>query len=272
VTLTQRAWRVAVVIGLCGFGAPLLADIGAALDVSLAGSHRSDANKARDQYRHPKETLMFFGLEPQMRVVEMLPGGEGWYTEVLAPTLRATGQFVTVTPPANSSIDYLREQFTAFNTKLDTNPALYDKVERRTMSKEKIDLGPAGSADMVVTFRSTHNWIRGGQLDAVYKAIFEVLKPGGILGIEQHRAKEGADPKIVAESGYVPQAYLISYLESVGFKLVGTSEINANPKDTKDYADGVWTLPPVLTLGDKDRAKYLAIGESDRMTLKFVKP
>ncbi len=137
---------------------------------------------------------------------------------------------------------------------------------------DAIDLGPAGSADMVVTFRSTHNWIRNGQLDAVYKAIFAVLKPGGVLGIEQHRARADADPAKAAETGYVPEPYLIAYLEKLGFKLVGKSEINANSKDTKDYAKGVWTLPPNLALGEQDREKYVAIGESDRMTLKFVKP
>lgn len=262
----------AAVLSVCLSSGSVFADAASALDAALAGSHRSEANKARDHYRHPKETLLFFGLEPHMRVIEMLPGAEGWYTEVLAPTLRDAGRLVTVTPPADSPVDYLREHFVKFNAKLDANPAVYDKVERRTMGRDKIDLGPPASADLVVTFRSTHNWIRGGQLDSVCQAIFEVLKPGGILGIEQHRAKDGTNPKIVAESGYVPQAYLISYLESVGFKLAETSEINANPKDTKDYPDGVWTLPPVLTRGDKDREKYLAIGESDRMTLKFIKP
>ena len=250
----------------------IAADTGALLDTALAGAQRDAAHKARDQYRHPKETLLFFGLEPQMRVIEMLPGGEGWFTEVLAPVLRDTGKLVTVTPPADAPVDYLREHYTQLNAKFDADPATYSKVERRTMSPAKIDLGAAGSADMVVTFRATHNWIRGKQIDAVYKAIFEVLKPGGILGIEQHRARQGTDPAAVAEKGYVPEAYLVKYLESVGFKLEGKSEINANPKDTKDYPEGVWTLPPTLRLGEKDRDKYLAIGESDRMTLKFRKP
>ena len=273
---TQKTKRmmlmVACMVGLGGAGQCIAADAAAALDAALAGGHRSAANQARDQYRHPKETLLFFGLEPQMRVLEMLPGGEGWYTEVLAPTLRDSGTLVTVTPPADSPTDYLREHFKKLNAKLDAAPEVYDRVERRTMSQDNIDLGAPGSADMVVTFRSTHNWIRGGQLDAVYKAIFAVLKPGGILGIEQHRGLDDWDPLAKAASGYVPEAYLIKYLESLGFKLDGKSEINANAKDTKDYPDGVWTLPPSLTLGDKDREKYLAIGESDRMTLKFRKP
>ena len=243
-----------------------------ALDIALAGSHRSAENRARDVFRHPKETLLFFGLEPNMRVVEMLPGGEGWYTEVLAPVLREHGQMVAVTPPADSPVEYLRAQFDKFKAKLAANPGVYDKVEQRLLTKDKIDLGGPGSADMVVTFRATHNWIRGGELDRIYKAIFEVLKPGGVLGIEQHRAAAGSDPKVTAEHGYVPEAYLIDYLESLGFKLEAKSEINANPKDTKDYPKGVWTLPPTYVLGAVDRAKYAAIGESDRMTLKFRKP
>ncbi len=260
------------VFGLSGAAPCFATEAAAALDAALAGAHRSAANKARDQYRHPKETLLFFGLTPDMQVLEMLPGGEAWYTEILAPTLRDHGKLITVTPPGDSSREYFRKSFADFNGKLDATPAVYDKVERRTMRDEAITLGVADSLDMVVTFRSTHNWIRGGQLDAIYKAIFAVLKPGGILGIEQHRGRDDWDAAAKAESGYVPEAYLIKYLESVGFKLEGKSEINANPKDTKDYADGVWTLPPVLTLGDKDREKYLAIGESDRMTLKFRKP
>ncbi len=259
---------------LCGLGTnlPVQADAAATLDSAIAGAHRSAENRARDQYRHPKETLLFFGLTPDMQVLEMLPGGEAWYTEILAPTLRDHGKLITVTPPGDGPREYFRKSFADFNGKLDATPAVYDKVERRTMLDDAITLGAADSLDMVVTFRSTHNWIRGGQLDAIYKAIFTVLKPGGILGIEQHRGHDDWDPVAKAESGYVPEPYLIKYLESIGFKLEGKSEVNANSKDTKDYADGVWTLPPVLKLGDKDREKYLAIGESDRMTLKFRKP
>lgn len=271
--LTSRILPLLTLV--CGLGATLqtlAADAAALLDAALAGAHRGEAHKARDQYRHPKETLLFFGLRPEMTVIEMLPGGEAWYTEILAPVLRDHGKLVTVTPPGDHPREYYRKSFADFNAKLDATPAVYDKVERRTMGDSPIVLGPANSADMVVTFRSTHNWIRGGQLEAVYKAIFDVLKPGGILGIEQHRGQDDWDPAVKAESGYVPEPYLIKYLGSVGFRFEGKSEINANPKDTKDYPDGVWTLPPSLALGDKDRAKYLAIGESDRMTLKFSKP
>ncbi|MGH8595730.1 MAG: class I SAM-dependent methyltransferase [Gammaproteobacteria bacterium] len=268
----SRLGRGIALLAAIWLGNSFATDTGAALDAALAGAHRSTAHKVRDQYRHPKETLLFFGLEAGMRVVELLPGPEGWYTEILAPVLRGAGQLVTVTPPADSPSDYLREHFVKFNAKLDENPSLYDKVNRRTMGKAGIDLGPPGSADMVVTFRSTHNWLRSGQFEAVYGAILEVLKPSGILGIEQHRGKDEADPIAAAEQGYVSQRYLISRLEALGFKLAGSSEINANPKDTKDYPEGVWSLPPVLRLGAHDRDKYLAIGESDRMTLKFIKP
>ena len=264
-------WLVALAMTVCVN--PLQAATSSdALDAALAGAQRSADHRARDAFRHPKETLLFFGLEPTMHVVEMLPGAEGWYSEILAPVLRDHGLLVAVTPPADSAVDYLRAQFTKFKAKLGAEPTVYDKVEQRFLTKDKIDLGAPGSADMVVTFRATHNWIRGGQLERVYKAIFDVLKPGGILGIEQHRAVAGADPAIEAEHGYVPEAYLIQYLQSLGFKLEAKSEINANPKDTKDYPKGVWTLPPTYVLGDVDRAKYAAIGESDRMTLKFRKP
>lgn len=268
------AWwpLAAVLIGLAGLRPVTAAEIGTLLDAAIDGAHRSDAHKARDVHRHPKETLQFFGLQPTMTVIEMLPGGEAWYTEVLAPVLRDEGKLVTVTPPGDHPREYYRKSFADFNAKLDAQPAVYDRVERRTMGDPPISLGPAGSADMVVTFRSTHNWIRGGQFEAVYKAILDVLKPGGILGIEQHRGRDDWDPAAKAESGYVPEAWLISTLQGLGYRFEGKSEVNANPKDTKDYPEGVWTLPPSLALGDRDRQKYLAIGESDRMTLKFSKP
>jgi len=271
--MTNRLLPMLTLLGGFFCAAPAsAADAGALLDSAIARNHRAAGHAARDQYRHPKETLLFFGLKPEMTVIEMLPGGEAWYTEILAPALRDHGKLVTVTPPGDHPREYYRKSFADFNAKLDATPAVYDKVDRRTMGEPPIVLGPANSADMVVTFRSTHNWIRGDQLDAVYKAIFEVLKPGGVLGIEQHRGKDDWDAKAKAESGYVPEAFLIKYLESVGFRLEGRSEINANPKDTKDYAKGVWTLPPSLALGAQDRDKYVAIGESDRMTLKFSKP
>jgi predicted methyltransferase len=251
---------------------PLALAEGGELERILAAGHRSEANRARDRQRHPAETLQFFGLAPAMHVIEILPG-EGWYTEILAPYLAAHGKLAVATHGSDPNNEYRRKGHAALMAKLDADPALYGAVERRVMWRgDGVVLGPPASADMVVTFRNTHNWINDGKMEAVFRACFEVLKSGGILGIEQHRAAVGADPARSAEQGYVPEDWLIARLEAIGFKLAGKSELNANPRDTKDYPDGVWTLPPVLRRGDVDRARYLAIGESDRMTLRFVKP
>ncbi len=238
----------------------------------IAGPQRSAEHRARDAYRHPAETLGFFGLAPTMTVIEILPG-EGWYTEILAPYLKPAGKLIVTTHEPDSPVEYQRKGHEALMAKFDAAPDVYGAVERQVMWQgDGVSLGAPASADMVVTFRNTHGWINDGKLEAVYKACFDVLKSGGVLGIEQHRAAPGADAAASAKKGYVPEDWLIERLEAIGFKLAGKSEINANPKDTKDYTDGVWTLPPVLRLGDKDRDRYLAIGESDRMTLKFVKP
>lgn len=237
------------------------------LEAAVAGSHRSDENRARDPYRHPAETLAFFGLEPGMTVVEMSPGG-GWYTEILAPTVKGQGQLIAAIPdPAESEYG---ERFMTF---LQSEPELYSDVETVIFGPpERVSLGADGSADMVVTFRSTHGWINRGQAESVYAAMFRVLKPGGVLGVVQHRADEGADPAVTAENGYVPEAYVIGLAEAAGFVLEEKSEINANSADDHDHPEGVWTLPPSLRLGDEGRAEYEAIGESDRMTLRFRKP
>lgn len=265
--------RILVLMGLMmGMGSGVRADVAAALDAAIAGAHRAPAAKARDAWRHPRETLLFFGLREDMQVIEMLPGGEAWYTEILAPVLRDHGKLVTITLPPVAPPAYAPKQYQLFNARLDATPAVFDKVERRTLGGEPLSLGPAGSADMVVTFRNTHGWIRGGQFDDVYKAIFEVLKPGGVLGIEQHRGADDWDANEKAKTGYVPEKFMIEQLELIGFRYEEKSEINANPKDTKDYPDGVWTLPPTLVLGAKDADRYRAIGESDRMTLRFRKP
>jgi predicted methyltransferase len=244
----------------------------AAIAAAVAGEHRSAEHRARDAHRHPAETLRFFGLQPGMKVIEMLPGADGWYTEILAPVLRDKGLLITEVLPPRAPPAYAKAQFEGFNKKLDAAPALYDRVERRTLDGSPLVLGPPGSVDMVLTFRSTHGWIRTAQFDEVYSAIFDVLRSGGILGIEQHRAPDDADVTESAKKGYVPQRHLIEQLELIGFELEESAEINANPRDTKDYPDGVWTLPPTLVLGEKDRARYTAIGESDRMTLRFRKP
>lgn len=229
---------------------------------ALAGSHRSEENRARDAHRHPHETLTFFGLRPDMTVVEMSPGG-GWYTEVLAPVLRENGRLIAAAP--DPSTEY-GQRFTAF---IEANPTMYDRVERVTFAPpDQLSLGPDGSADMVLTFRSVHGWVNRGHAEQVFGAMFRVLKPGGVLGIEQHRGPDGVDP----ETGYVAESQVIALAEAAGFVLEERSEINANPADDHDHPEGVWTLPPTLRLGDQDRAAYEAIGETDRMTLRFRKP
>lgn len=233
-----------------------------ALKAAIAGPQRSESNKARDRYRHPLETLTFFGLKPGMTVVEISPGA-GWYTEILAPFLKDHGKLyeaVSGGPGAK-----------AFEAKLKADPAIYGKVIVTVLQPPaKTEIAPEGSADMVLSFRNVHDWISRGNADDYFKAFYRALKPGGTLGITDHRAdpSQPQDPK--AKNGYVRQDYVIQLAEKAGFTLVGESEINANPKDRRDHP--VWNLPPTLRLGQKDRARYLAIGESDRMTLKFIKP
>lgn len=246
-------------------------DLEALIRAAATGDHRSEKNIARNKYRHPVETLIFFGIEPDMTVVELWSGG-GWYTEVLAPTL-TDGTLVAANFAAKDDPEHYR---TRLRKKLDErikNEEVFSNVVHGTMQPgEKIEIGEPGSADMVLTFRNIHSFIGADVQQEVFAQSFKVLKPGGIFGVVQHRAPEGADPMESAEDGYVPEAYVIELAEEAGFELVEKSEINANPKDTADHPEGVWTLPPSLRLEDKDREKYEEIGESDRMTLKFVKP
>jgi predicted methyltransferase len=237
------------------------------LDAVLAGSWRSAANKARDVYRHPKATLQFFGLQPDQTVIEITPGA-GWYSEVLAPLLRDNGHYIAAVTDNNAEA---KQDVAALRAKFAADPTEYAKTSIATFNPQAPVFGPAGSADMVLTFRNVHNWAMAGTAQAMFKAFYAVLKPGGVLGVVDHRAAPGATLDSVKGSGYLPTDYIIKLATDAGFKLDGQSEVNANPKDTKDYPKGVWTLPPTLTLGDQDRAKYLAIGESDRMTLRFVK-
>lgn len=237
----------------------------------LAGSHRAEANRVRDVYRHPKETLAFFGVKPDSKVIEVYPGG-GWYTEVLAPFVRDRGLYVVAFPAA--SVKGLQN----FKDKLATAPALYDKAAIMPFGPTALDIRPQSGADVVLTFRNVHNWIRVGDkasesmVDPFFKSFYNALRPGGVLGVVEHRARPGTTLEQSADSGYMAEAYVIERALAAGFKLDAKSEINSNPKDTKDYKEGVWALPPVLANKEFDRAKYSAIGESDRMTLRFVKP
>jgi len=247
------------------------ADINSLLDHAISSDHRESSNTARDIFRHPKETLLFFGLQPDMQVLEILPG-RGWYTEILAPVLAEEGELTVASFGADHPTKYLANIHKEYIKTLDANPEIYGKI-KRTLFKTDTYLAeiPDNSFDMVVTFRNTHNWIRYGGIEHIYAAFYRVLKPGGTLGVVQHRANKGADAKQTAENGYVPETTIIKLAEGFGFELVEKSEINANPKDTKDHLKGVWTLPPTYRLGDENKEKYKTIGESDRMTLRFIK-
>ena len=245
----------------------------AALDAVLKGDWRNAENTARDVYRHPKETLAFFGVKPTQTVVEITPGG-GWYAEVLGPYLKKSGHYVAaVVDPASASEKsrgYYQRSVDGLQKKFTDGPAQFDKAKMVKYDPAKPVFGAADSADVVLTFRNVHNWRSANQAEGMFKGFFAVLKPGGVLGVVEHRANQdvAADDK----TGYVGEAQVIAMAEAAGFRLDGKSEINANPKDTKDHPNGVWTLPPSNNHPEADRAKYQAIGESDRMTLRFVKP
>ncbi len=248
------------------------ADAAAAIAAAIASKHRAPKNVARDAQRHPAETLAAIGLQPTMTVIEVGPG-EGWYTELLAPVLAKKGKLLVTdydpAGPEDKGVTLYARRFQAF---AERSPGAYGKIERLVQAEgAPLELGADGTADMVLVFRGLHGWVNRGTWDANVKEVHAVLKPGGVLAIEQHRAKDDAKPEESAKQGYLPQAWVVEKLEAAGFALEEASEVNANPKDTKDYPEGVWTLPPTLELGDTDRAKYEAIGESDRMTLRLRK-
>jgi predicted methyltransferase len=258
---------------LAGTGATATAT-GDLVEKWLDGSHRAPGNAARNRYRHPKETLTFFGLDPSMSVVEIWPSG-GWYLEILAPLLRDGGKYYAAgfALTAKRTPEWRKKMQRKLQEKLATRPDLYDRVVVTELSiPERTEMAPPGTADMVLTFRNVHNWMKGAYAPAMFEAMFRALKPGGVLGVVEHRAKKGTSRNQMIESGYVTEAHVKKLAERAGFRFVAASEVNANPKDTADHPVGVWTLPPSLRRGDKDAAKYLAIGESDRMTLRFVKP
>ena len=242
-----------------------------ALDNILADPHRPEADRARDIYRHPKDTLLFFGIRPEMTVLEVWPE-PGWYTDIIAPLVRDHGKYLAAVIAPDPKSQYITARLDAYQKKLASDPTLYGKPTVVTLPSNGGDVVPAGSVDLIVTFRNVHNWMADGSAANVFATLFKALKPGGVLGVVEHRGNPALPQDPQAKSGYVNEDYAIKLIEAQGFRLLGTSEVNANPKDTKDYEQGVWTLPPTYRLGDKDRDQYTAIGESDRFTLKFEKP
>ncbi|MEZ5530062.1 MAG: methyltransferase [Porticoccaceae bacterium] len=245
--------------------------VGQAQASPFDSAHRTAAFVARDVWRHPVETLAFFEVQPGMNVVEIWPGA-GWYTEILAP-LVGEGEFYAAHFPSGIGVEFYDLSRKDFEAKLAADPQVYGRVKLATFdpSRKLLDV-PEGSADRVLTFRNVHNWLRSDSEAEAFRLFFRALKPGGILGVVEHRAKENTCRPQMVTSGYVTEDYVIELARDAGFVLEGKSEINANPRDRTIYPAGVWTLPPTLRLGDQDRDKYLAIGESDRMALKFRKP
>jgi predicted methyltransferase len=237
----------------------------------VADPGRSAAFRDRDLARHPVDELDFFGIQPGATVVEIWPSG-GYWTEILAPYLHDHGQYYVAGLPADTGKEGIDKARAKFQQMLDADPQRYGKVTVTQFGQDHYDIAPPGSADFVLTFRNLHNWMPGNYAEAAMTAFFTALKPGGVLGLEDHRAPDSVpqDPK--AENGYVRQDYAIALAQKAGFEFLGASEIDANPKDTKDWPKGVWTLPPTYRLGDQDRDKYTAIGEADNFVLKFRKP
>jgi predicted methyltransferase len=251
----------------------LSASDSASLDTAIGGPQRSDKARARDVYRHPKDTLQFFNVESTQTVLEIAPGG-GWYTDILAPYLRDRGHLAEAQymSPLQSLADEDRDIDVAFRRKLAGAPNVYGNVVVGTLRAGQFSGFDAQQRfDCVLTFRNIHNWLKDGQLDANLRAFNAALKPGGILGVEEHRARPGTSVQQMIDTGYMTEAFVIEHAQAAGFVLAARSEINANSRDTTDHPHGVWSLPPTYEGGDVDRAQFAAIGESDRMTLKFVK-
>ena len=236
----------------------------------LSAPHRSKANVVRDPYRHPAETLAFFGIQPNSHVVEILPGSSGYYMEILAPWLKDKGSYIAAS--RDESIPQYIPDHQKLVQRLKDESDLYSKVVVTQFRANRHPIAPPGSADVVISFRNLHNWMERNELQESLQAFYVALKPGGVLGIVDHRGRTDQPQSAQISSGYVRQDVAIELIEQAGFKLQASSEINANPKDTKDYPEGVWALPPSYRMKDKDREKYTAIGESDRFTLRFIKP
>lgn len=277
-----------VATGLVGCGrkkadeapkAPAKAE-GETIETAVGGDWRSSADRARDMWRHPTESLKFWELKPGQTVVEFWPG-TGWYTEILAPFLASTkGKLYAPTLQADASDPAAAEVAEAYRRKLSEKSRLYGAVEITAFGPTSGPVAPASSADLVLFLRNVHNWMAAGIAEKAFKDALAALKPGGVLGVEEHRGEAGRIQDVLAADGYVQEAYVVQMAQEAGFILAGSSEINANPRDTKDHPFGVWTLPPTRLSAPRgepaepgfDHSKYDAIGESDRMTLKFIKP
>ena len=272
--LFTKRIQSAMVLFLAGAATVASAAAPDPLAAAIASPSRTAKYAARDRYRHPLETLRFFGLRPDQNVVEIWPG-RGWYMEILAPYLREHGKYYAAiaAPDAADASGEDKEDAAALRKRISDDPARFGKVVVTELHPPELtEICPPGTADVVLTFRNVHNWVDAGNQQAQFETFFKALKPGGVLGVVEHRAKPGTSLEETRKSGYVDESYVKKLATNAGFRLEAESPINNNPKDTKDYPKGVWTLPPTLTLKEQDRAKYLAIGESDRMTLKFVKP
>ncbi len=260
----------------------IASDLDALVKQAMRSDHREMANTARDIYRHPAKTLEFLGLKPEMTVVEIWPG-KGWYTEILAPVTREQGIFYVAgfSMTADRTPDWRKGMQKEFMEKMEARPDIYDHVVATELSvPERTTIAPPGTADIVLTFRNVHNWLKGDYAGQMFQVMAKALKPGGILGVVEHRAKPDTSIEQMKKSGYMTEAHVIALAEKAGFVLEEKSEINANKKDIKDHPAGVWTLPPTLRLCKKMEEadqqnqcmdKYKAIGESDRMTLRFRK-
>lgn len=238
---------------------------------SVAG-HRNESNIARNKFRHPVETLEFFGLEADMTIIEILPS-RGWYTEIIAPYVHDHGKYYAAHFSPNAALSYMAPNLQNFEEKITADPDLYGKITLRHLNPpHEVAIAPPESADMALTFRNVHNWIMADQEHEFFASFYNALKPGGVLGVVEHRAKPDAGMEVMRTTGYVTEAYVREVAAAAGFEFVAKSELNANSRDHTVHPKGVWTLPPNYRLGDIDRAMYSEIGESDRMTLKFVKP
>jgi predicted methyltransferase len=271
-------WRTALLTATLGISTGSIVparahDVGVLLDTVIQAPHRSNEHRARDKYRHPKETLQFFGLRPDMTVVEISPAN-GWYTEVIAPLVKKQGQFYAAVPALRNEMpEAMKRRDAAYREMLAASPELYGKPVINSYDAAAPVFAPAASVDMVLTFRNVHNWAKAGHTQAMFSGFYQALKPGGVLGVVEHRAKPDTPLAKQIESGYMTEQFVIEVATAAGFRLDRSAEVNSNPLDTKDHPGGVWNLPPNLRgVADSDKPRYRAIGESDRMTLRFVKP